>query len=84
MRISPSSIQRKTSPVNLDFSSGAYQSINKNSLELSLLSKTADQIKEVVTSRLGEQVTKIETKFWPFWVSAAPNNQKAVIVELKF
>jgi len=70
--------------VNLDFSSGAYQSINKNSLELSLLSKTADQIKEVVTSRLGEQVTKIETKFWPFWVSAAPNNQKAVIVELKF
>lgn len=70
--------------VNLDFSSGVYQNINKNSITLSLLGKNADQIKAIVDNSLGDQVSKVQTKFWPFWVFFAPNNQKAIDIELKF
>jgi flagellar basal body-associated protein FliL len=70
--------------LNLDFSSGVYQNTDKNSLSLSLIGKNASQINEAVRSRLGDQLSKIEVKFWPFWVNRAPNNQKAVNVELKF
>lgn len=70
--------------LSLDFSSGAYQDIDKNSMSLSLLGKDASQINEVINSRMGEEATKIQIKFWPFYVTRAPNAQKAVIVDLKF
>jgi hypothetical protein len=70
--------------LNLDFSSNIYQSIDKNSLELLLLKKNADQIKSTINNSLGDQVSKIEVDFWPFWVTSTPNNQKAINIELKF
>lgn len=70
--------------LNLDFSSGVYQSINKNSIELSVLGKNSDQVKETINNSLGDQVSQVKIKFWPFWVTSAPNNQKAVNIELKF
>lgn len=66
------------------FSSGAYQSIDKNSLELSLLGKDANQIKSAIDSSLGQEAQKVQVDFWPFWVNRAPNNQRAVNVLLKF
>mgnify|MGYP001568243198 CR=1 FL=1 len=70
--------------LNLDFSSETYQSIDRNSLALSLMGKNADQINETINNSLGEDVQKIEINFWPFWVSRAPNSQKAVKIQLKF
>ena len=70
--------------LSLNFSSGVYQNIDKNSITLSLIGKNADQITEVVNSSLGDDVSKTEINFWPFWVKSAPNNQKAVRVELGF
>jgi hypothetical protein len=70
--------------LNLDFSSGVYQNINKNSMALSLLGENADQIRQTINSSLGDQVSKIKINFWPFWVASAPNSQKAVNIELKF
>ena len=70
--------------INLNFSSGVYQDINKNSMALSLLGENADQIKAIINNKLGDQVSEIKINFWPFWVSSAPNNQNAVKVELKF
>lgn len=68
----------------LDFSSGIYQNIDKNSITLSLIGKNASQINETISSRLGDQLSKIEIKFWPFWVTHAPKNQKVVNVILRF
>lgn len=70
--------------INSDFSAGVYQSIDKNSLTLSLPGENADQIKQTINSSLGDQISGIKVKFWPFWVNSAPNNQKAINIELKF
>lgn len=70
--------------LNLNFSAGVYQNVDKNSLTLSMLGENANQIKQTVNNSLGNQVTKIDVKFWPFWVVSAPNNQSAVKINLKF
>jgi len=70
--------------LNLDFSSGIYQNIDKNSLSLSMLGENANQIKQTINSTLGDQASKIQINFWPFWVASAPNNQNAVNIELEF
>lgn len=70
--------------LNLNFSSGVYQNIDKNSLSLSVLGENADQIKETINNSLGDQASNIKIDFWPFWVNSVPNSQNAVNVELKF
>jgi len=70
--------------LSLNFSSGAYQNIDKNSMALSLLGENENQIKQTIKSNLGDQVDNIKVSFWPFWVSSAPNRQSAVNVILKF
>jgi len=70
--------------IDLDFSSDAYQKVDKNSLALSLFGKNADQIKQTITSVLGETISKFKIKLWPFWVKYAPKNQNAVNIELNF
>lgn len=70
--------------LNLDFSSGVYQDIDKDSMVLSLLGENASQINATINNSLGDNVSKIKINFWPFWVFSAPNNQNAVNIELKF
>lgn len=70
--------------LSLNFSAGVYQNIDKNSMALSFLGENANQIKETINNSLGDQASRVNIKFWPFWVSSAPNNQKAVNIELKF
>ena len=70
--------------LNLDFSSGVYQNIDKNSLALSMLGENANQINQTINSSLGDQISKVKINFWPFWVTSAPNNQSAINIELKF
>lgn len=70
--------------VNLNFSSGAYKNIDKNSLSLSFLGESANQIKTTINNALGDKVSKVQINFWPFWVTSVPNNQSRVSVELKF
>jgi hypothetical protein len=70
--------------LNLNFSSGAYQNVDKNSLTLSLIGENSNQIKETINSALGDRAPKVQISFWPFWVKAAPNSQNAVNIKLKF
>jgi hypothetical protein len=70
--------------LSLDFSSGVYQKIDRNSLSLSLFGENAEQIKRTIDSNLGDQASKIQIKLWPFWVKSAPNSQNAINIELKF
>ena len=70
--------------LNFTFSSGIYQNIDKNSLALSLLGENSDQISQTINNNLGDNASKIKVNFWPFWVSKAPNNQKAINIYLQF
>ena len=70
--------------LTLNFSSGAYQNIDTNALVLTLMGKNANQINATINDSLGSQATKIKINFWPFWVTAAPNNQSRTKVDLKF
>ncbi len=70
--------------LNLEFSAGVYQSIDKNSLSLMLTDKNSSQINDTIGDKLAGQVSKIKVNLWPFWVSKSPKSQKAVKIELKF
>lgn len=77
-------IEGGTVALDFSFSSGIFKGIDKNSVSMALEGKDANQINETVNSMLGDEVFKTEVKFWPFWVSKAPKNQKAINVTLKF
>jgi cytoskeletal protein RodZ len=70
--------------LNVTFSSGAYNAIDVNSTAISLMGKNASQVGQVIDSKFGDQINQVKVNFWPFWVTKAPNNQKAIKVELKF
>jgi hypothetical protein len=70
--------------INLDISSGVYQNIDKNSLKISLFGKNSEQIKQVISNTLQDQLLDTQVKLWPFWVTKAPNSQKVVNIDLKF
>ena len=70
--------------LNLDFSSGVYQEVDKNAVALSVAGKNAGQINQAINSSMGDHVTKVNVSFWPFWVTRAPDSQKAIKIELKF
>lgn len=70
--------------LSLDFSCGTYKSLDRNSIATSLMGKNETQINDEVNNLLGDQVSQVKINFWPFWVKAAPNSQKAVKVEVKF
>lgn len=74
----------KKMTVSMNISTQVYHTIDKDSLSLSLLGENADQINQSVNNALGNNVAKITTRFWPFWVSSSPNNQKAVNIHIKF
>jgi len=70
--------------LNLEFSTGIYDDINRNSIAMSFMGKNEDQINEVIANSLQDKISRAQVKFWPFWVKVAPKNQKGVKVELKF
>jgi hypothetical protein len=70
--------------ISVNFSSGVYETINKNSLALSLMGKTSEEITETVNANLTDLNSRVNVKFWPFWVKTAPQSQKAIKIELKF
>jgi hypothetical protein len=70
--------------LNLSFSSSVYQNIDNNAMGLSLIGETVDQAKQTIYNSLGDQVSKVQIKFWPFWVGSVPNSQKAINIFLKF
>lgn len=70
--------------LKLNFSSGVYQNVDKNSLALSLIGKNAGQINDIIDGSFGDNISKVKINLWPFWVRSAPNNQKKVNIYLNF
>lgn len=77
-------IEKGKITLNVSFSSGIYQNINKNILLPILSNKNSTQIKEAINDKLGEEVSEVKVNFWPFWVTKSPKSQKAIKIELKF
>jgi len=70
--------------VNVTFSVKAYDKVDNGSIIPLLKGKNGSQISDVINSNLGEEISKVKVNFWPFWVTKAPQNQKAIKIELKF
>jgi hypothetical protein len=70
--------------ISVNFSSGVYKTINKNSMAISLMGKTEEDIKEAVSSAISDVNARVGVKLWPFWVKTAPQSQKAIKIEIKF
>ena len=70
--------------LNLTFSSSIYKNVDKNSLAVSLMGKSAGQMSEILKANMGDGLSDVKVKLWPFWVSKSPNSQKNVNIELKF
>ena len=61
-----------------------YQSINGNYLADIFSRKAEENIKEIIELKYGEQISKIEVDFWPFWVRRAPKNREKIDVVIQF
>lgn len=70
--------------LNLEFSAKTYRDIDKDYLAGLFRDKSATKIKEIVNSELGEDVSNVEAKLWPFWTTKAPKDKSKIKVELKF
>ncbi len=70
--------------LNTEYSEGTYRDIDINSIAISLMGKNASQINDQLSNTFGQDISNVKINFWPFWVSSAPNSQKAVKVKLKF
>lgn len=70
--------------LELEFSVKTYQSIDKNDFISLFRDKSSDQIKELINSRLGSEVSSIEVNFWPFWTTKAPKDKNKINLDLKF
>jgi hypothetical protein len=70
--------------LNSDFSSKVYQAIDTNDLVTLLMQKSKIEVKDIITSRLVNQVERLDVKFWPFWTQKVPTNKEKISVELKF
>lgn len=79
-----SDIDKGKITLNLTFSAGVYQNIDKNSLMLKVANKNESQIEETIKNNLGDQISSAKVNLWPFWVTKSPKSQKAIKIELKF
>ena len=70
--------------LNVDFSIKTYQTIDRNDLISLFREKSADEIKEIVNSRIGDNLSQIRVNLWPFWTTRAPRDKNKIKVDLKF
>lgn len=77
-------IEESEAVLEIKFSADVYRNINKNLLSLLLTGKNKNQINETINNNLTDSVSKVEIKFFPFWITKSPKNQKSVEIELNF
>jgi len=70
--------------LNLDFSVKTYQKIDTNDLISLFREKSENNIKEVINSRMGDNVSQVKVNFWPFWTTKAPKDKSKTTIDLKF
>ena len=61
-----------------------YSQLDKNDLISIFREKSADKIKEIINSRMGDEVSQIKVNLWPFWTTKAPRDKNKIQVSLKF
>lgn len=77
-------IKKGKATIDLNFSAGTYQTIDRNILVSQIRNRTSSEINQIINDNLGEKISKVKVNLWPFWVTKSPNNQKVIQVNLKF
>mgnify|MGYP001562349724 CR=1 FL=1 len=77
-------IKNRKESINLAISAKTYSKINKDDLVDLLSRKSSDQIKEIIDSKYGDNISQIKTNFWPFWVQKAPKDKSRIKINLIF
>ena len=70
--------------LNSDFRALVYQPIDTNEFFSILMQKNETEVKDIITSRLSNQVERLYVTFWPFWTKKVPTNKDKINIELKF
>jgi len=70
--------------LDLSFDVETFKSVDENDLISLFREKSSDQIKEIINSRMGDQVLQAQVNLWPFWTTKAPKDKTKIKVELKF
>lgn len=70
--------------LNSDFSVKVYQPIDTDDLTQLLMQKKKTEVKDLIFSRLPNQVERLDVTFWPFWTKKVPTNKDKINIELKF
>lgn len=67
-----------------DTSCRVYQPIEIDDLNQLLAQKNKLEVKDIIFSRLPNQVERLDVTFWPFWTQKVPTNKDKINIELKF
>ena len=68
--------------VDLQSSVKAHADINTGDLVDLFPRKSSDQIKQIIDQMYQGKISELKIKFWPFWVSKAPNDKTRITVRL--
>lgn len=69
---------------DLNFSGKTYHQINNSDLISLFREKNQQEIQDVISRNLGENVLKFKINFSPFWTMRAPSNPNKITLDLKF
>ncbi|MEK7664254.1 MAG: hypothetical protein AAB340_02345 [Patescibacteria group bacterium] len=75
---------KATEKISLQSSANTYYNIDLTELADLLKRKSSDEVKEVINLKYGEKVSKINVKFWPFWVKKSPKDIDKIKISLIF
>lgn len=70
--------------LDLSFDVKTFRAVDENDLISLFREKSADQIKEIINSRMGDQVSQMQVNLWPFWTTKAPKDKNKIRVNLEF
>ena len=77
-------IEKGTMQMALGFSADAYFQIDTADLIDLFSNKTEGEIKNLISTRHGENIAESKVDLWPFWVKKAPKDKNRIKIELNF
>lgn len=74
----------KVEKVNLKAEAEVYSALDFSDVVDLLKGKSSFQIKEIINSQYGQEISGIQVKLWPFWVKKAPKDENRIKINLNF
>jgi hypothetical protein len=77
-------VQGGKAAVHIQSNVKLYQQIDTNSLVDLFTLKSADEIKNIVTTMYQDSIANVKVQFWPFWANHVPSDRNRVKIDLHF